>query len=64
MAARRNNYVETARRPQAHSGMYIYGNTVRQNEVMPRRRERVVEEPRRKKSQPSGETEPEESTAY
>ena len=49
MAARRNNYVETARRPQAHSGMYIYGNTVRQNKVMPRRRERVVEEPRRKK---------------
>ena len=49
MAARRNNYVETARRPQAHGGMYIYGNTVRKAEVMPKRREHVVEEPRPKK---------------
>lgn len=40
MAARRSSaYIETTRRPQSHSGMYIYGNTVRQAEALPKRRE-------------------------
>ncbi|XCP86713.1 hypothetical protein ABXS75_07955 [Roseburia hominis] len=49
MAARRSNtYVETTRRPQSHSGMYIYGNTVHKAEAQPKRWEQETQ-PRTKR---------------
>ena len=48
MAARRSTTVRTSGRQSARS-TYIYGNTVRQAEVMPRRREWEQEAPERQK---------------
>lgn len=39
MAARRSANTQASGRPSANRGTYIYGNTVRQAEVMPRRRD-------------------------
>lgn len=49
MAVRRNRSAQTARRSSTNRETYIYGNTVRQAEVMPRRREYEEELPRRQK---------------
>ena len=47
MATRRRVNLESARR--SASNMYVYGNTVRQAEVMPERRYYEKEQPKRKK---------------
>lgn len=49
MAARRNVHTQTSGRPSGNRGTYIYGNTVRQAEVMPKRREYEEEVPRQPK---------------
>lgn len=47
--ASRNRNVRSERHASTGRSMYIYGNTVRQAEVMPRRREEQEMPPRRKK---------------
>lgn len=49
MATRRNVHTQTSGRPSGNRGTYIYGNTVRQAVVMPRRREYEEEVPRQPK---------------
>lgn len=49
MAARRRSNRLSSSYPSANDGMYIYGNTVRQAQVMPERQPREVERPKREK---------------
>lgn len=49
MAARRRVNIASSRYPSANDGMYIYGNTVRQAQVVPERRHREIEKPQRER---------------